>query len=209
MDGNNEWGVYEYVTVESGDTLSQIAYDIYDDASLSGQLAEINGIGNPNRIKIGQTIITPGTAPTKQRNYNDMNDQVTVTHDVEIAIITTFVPGYRVLKPIIIGATSSLVLKGSYSPKYAARLQSAYQVFRNAGVEIVEHGLNRVLGRAARGVTIENTIDAFKNGVKYYDPKYDTFIRFKDGIAVSIDKATGAIISVQEQAKATARWILQ
>jgi hypothetical protein len=57
--------------------------------------------------------------------------------------------------------------------------------------------------------TIENTIEAFKSGVKYYDPKFDTFIRFKDGIAVSIDKATGAIISVQEQAKATARWILQ
>jgi hypothetical protein len=56
---------------------------------------------------------------------------------------------------------------------------------------------------------MERVIDVFMNGVKYYDPKYDTLIRFKDGVAISLDKETLQVISVQTQKIATERWILK
>lgn len=47
-----------YVTVEKGDTLSQIAitYKSYTNGASYQKLAEINGISNPNRIYVGQKI---------------------------------------------------------------------------------------------------------------------------------------------------------
>lgn len=50
-----------YVTVEKGDTLSEIARD-YGKGLSYKQLASINGISNPNRIYIGQKIKLSGVA---------------------------------------------------------------------------------------------------------------------------------------------------
>ena len=44
------------VTVERGDTLTQIAVDYAGGYSKYKQLAAINNISNPNRIAIGQVI---------------------------------------------------------------------------------------------------------------------------------------------------------
>lgn len=55
---------HSYVTVEKGDTLSQIAltYKSYTDDASYQKLAEINGISNPNRIYVGQKIYLTKTA---------------------------------------------------------------------------------------------------------------------------------------------------
>ena len=55
---------HSYVTVEKGDTLSQIAltYKSYTDGASYQKLAEINGISNPNRIYVGQKIYLTKTA---------------------------------------------------------------------------------------------------------------------------------------------------
>ncbi len=101
---------------------------------------------------------------------------------------------------------SEIALKGSYSEPYTERLQYTYQTFQESGVNITEHGLNRVIGRANRGVTVENTIDTYKTGKLYYDPQENTYIKFKDGVAVSFDINSGKIVNVQTQSKPTGRW---
>lgn len=57
-------------TVKSGDTLSEIAkalgVDMWD-------LANANGIRNPNYIKAGQVLTIPGTTPAEQGvKYSDI-----------------------------------------------------------------------------------------------------------------------------------------
>lgn len=46
-------------TVQSGDTLSAIAKRVYGDANAYRMIANANGISNPNRISVGQTIRIP------------------------------------------------------------------------------------------------------------------------------------------------------
>lgn len=46
-------------TVQSGDTLSAIAKRVYGDSSAYRMIANANGISNPNRISVGQTIRLP------------------------------------------------------------------------------------------------------------------------------------------------------
>lgn len=50
-------------TVESGDTLSHIALHYYGDAGQSSymKIAEANGLDNPDKIQVGQTLKIPGT----------------------------------------------------------------------------------------------------------------------------------------------------
>lgn len=61
----------KYVTVESGDTLSQIALDYLGSASKYKQLAAINNISNPNLIVVGQKIYLSSTGTsTKKKNSN-------------------------------------------------------------------------------------------------------------------------------------------
>lgn len=58
----------KYVTVEKGDTLSQIAQDYAGGASNYKQLAAINNISNPNLIYIGQEIYltSSGSGPSSE-----------------------------------------------------------------------------------------------------------------------------------------------
>lgn len=63
------------VTVQKGDTLSQIALDYLGSASKYKQLAALNGISNPNKISIGQKIKLSGSTSssssgTKAKNSN-------------------------------------------------------------------------------------------------------------------------------------------
>jgi len=46
-------------TVKSGDTLSKIAQRFYGDANQYHQIAEANGIANPDRIDVGQELTLP------------------------------------------------------------------------------------------------------------------------------------------------------
>ena len=57
----------KYVTVERGDTLSEIARD-YGKGKSYKQLASINNIPNPDRIAIGQKIYLSGTATNNTTN---------------------------------------------------------------------------------------------------------------------------------------------
>ena len=69
--------------------------------------------------------------------------------------------------------------------------------FMASGAEISEHAVNRVLGRANRGVTVQNTLDAYQNGAAYFDKQENTNIHFLNGIAVSSNVKTGKIVNVQ------------
>lgn len=130
---------------------------------------------------------------------------------IDLSINTTPISKYskysNPVDDILEGASKSIELKGTYGPEYTNKLQSTYNQFANEGVDITEHGLRRVLGRSSRGVTVENRIDVYNNGKLYYDPQYNTNIKFKDGIAVSYDIKTGQIVNVQTQNNPTSRWI--
>lgn len=47
-------------TIQSGDTLGAIALKFYGKASKYTEIAEANGISNPNVIRVGQEIVLPG-----------------------------------------------------------------------------------------------------------------------------------------------------
>lgn len=47
-------------TIQSGDTLGAIAQKFYGKASKYTEIAEANGIANPNAIRVGQEIVLPG-----------------------------------------------------------------------------------------------------------------------------------------------------
>ena len=62
----------KYVTVQKGDTLSQIAQDYYGGASKYQALAILNHIENPNLIYVGQKIYLSSTsAPAKQKTVEN------------------------------------------------------------------------------------------------------------------------------------------
>jgi LysM repeat protein len=46
----------QYYTVQKGDTLWKICKDYFDDGSRYKEIAELNGISNPNKIYVGQKI---------------------------------------------------------------------------------------------------------------------------------------------------------
>lgn len=62
-----------YVTVEKGDTLSQIALTYLGSASKYKQLAAINGISNPNLISIGQKIYLSSTSSSSSSSTSTTN----------------------------------------------------------------------------------------------------------------------------------------
>lgn len=70
----------KYVTVEIGDTLSEIAQDFAGGASKYKQLAQINGIKNPDLIHVGQKIYLSNTgtssssSSTKTASSNKVTD---------------------------------------------------------------------------------------------------------------------------------------
>ncbi|MBL0331998.1 MAG: LysM peptidoglycan-binding domain-containing protein [Chlorobiota bacterium] len=56
--------VYGYVTVKSGDSLSKIAKDVYDDASQYMAIFHANSehLSDPDKIQVGQKLIIPNKA---------------------------------------------------------------------------------------------------------------------------------------------------
>ena len=60
----------KYVTVQKGDTLSQIALDYLGSAKKHTTLAKINNISNPNKIKIGQKIYLTTSATSGNKSGN-------------------------------------------------------------------------------------------------------------------------------------------
>jgi len=73
------------------------------------------------------------------------------------------------------------------------------ELFEKAGIQTTTHFLKNFVGRASRGVTAENAIDAYRNGRLYFDPKYATYIRYstRTGIAVATDApSNGKVLTV-------------
>ena len=68
------------VTVQAGDTLSQIALDYksYSGGKTYQQLATLNNISNPNRIYVGQVIKLTGTATTSSSSTSTKKNTVTI-----------------------------------------------------------------------------------------------------------------------------------
>lgn len=52
-------------TVEAGDTLSGIAVKLYGESHMYWDIAQHNGIGNPNKISVGQVLDLPKPAYDK------------------------------------------------------------------------------------------------------------------------------------------------
>lgn len=72
---------HKYVTVQNGDTLSQIALDYksYSNNATYKQLAAINGISNPNLIYTGQKIYLTGSGSSGSSASNSSNsNKVTI-----------------------------------------------------------------------------------------------------------------------------------
>lgn len=68
-----------YVVVEAGDTLSQIAFDYAGGYSNYKKLATINKIINPDKIHIGQKIYLSNT-PVATGGYSENSNMVTIDH---------------------------------------------------------------------------------------------------------------------------------
>lgn len=68
------------VTVEWGDTLSEISEKYYGGASKYRQLASINGIKNPNLIYVGQVIkLTKSSSSSSSSSKNSSSNNVSIT----------------------------------------------------------------------------------------------------------------------------------
>lgn len=67
----------KYVTVEKGDTLSEIARD-YGNGKTYKQLASLNGISNPNLIYVGQKIKLTGTATSTSSSSSSSSSTITI-----------------------------------------------------------------------------------------------------------------------------------
>ncbi|NES08230.1 MAG: alpha/beta fold hydrolase [Okeania sp. SIO2F4] len=61
IENNYEWVSY---TIQPGDSLSQIALNTTGDANRYWDIANYNGISNPNFIYVGQQILVPGNSST-------------------------------------------------------------------------------------------------------------------------------------------------
>ena len=68
----------KYVTVEKGDTLTQIAVDYAGGYSKYKQLASINNISNPNLIHIGQKIYLSNTGSSSSSNKTANSNKATI-----------------------------------------------------------------------------------------------------------------------------------
>ncbi len=128
--------------------------------------------------------------------------QAAITDAVVGGLMSGFFYGTR-----RISESGELRLRWKYSESYIKRIQDTYQSLKNAGIEATEHSINRLLGRSARGITVENVIDTYQSGEVFFDPKYGIITKFKNGIATSQDILTGILTNVQSQIKPTARWI--
>lgn len=53
-------------TIQSGDTLGAIAQKFYGKASKYTEIAEANGMANPNAIRVGQEIVLPGLSDEEE-----------------------------------------------------------------------------------------------------------------------------------------------
>src|SRR3989338_9323434 len=84
-----------------------------------------------------------------------------------------------------------------YGSKIADKMSQALEVFNKNGIDISDHALYRTVKRVDRGVTIDKVINAFKEGVKYYDTDYNNSTFFKDGIRIAVE--AGKIITVVTQ----------
>ena len=83
-----------YVTVQSGDTLSQIAADYAGGYNNYKKLAAINGISNPNLIYVGQKIYLQksGGSSSKSTSSNmALIKQFGLQADVEKTLFATWV----------------------------------------------------------------------------------------------------------------------
>lgn len=83
-----------YVTVERGDTLSEIARD-YGNGKTYQQLAAINGIENPDLIYVDQKILLNKPSSPSSSTSKEEATQVTITHfglqaDVESTLFVTW-----------------------------------------------------------------------------------------------------------------------
>jgi len=84
-----------------------------------------------------------------------------------------------------------------YGSKIADKMNQALEVFNKNGIDISDHALYRTVTRVDRGVTIDKVINAFKEGVKYYDTDYNNSTFFKDGVRIAVE--AGKIITVVTQ----------
>ena len=75
------------------------------------------------------------------------------------------------------------------------------KAFDNAGIKYTEHFATRVSGRGSRGITGQNSLEAYNNGRLYYNPATKNFLRHdpKTKVTVAVDKPTnGTAITVFE-----------
>jgi len=79
---------------------------------------------------------------------------------------------------------------GKYAgTQHGINLTKAADQFSENNVSITEHALERVIvHRSAEGINAPNVIDTFKSGELFFDTRHKNYVRFKDGIRVSIDK---------------------
>ncbi len=61
-------------TIQSGDTLGGIAQKFYGKASKYTEIAEANGISNPNAIRVGQEIVLPGLEDARDDKSSEAAD---------------------------------------------------------------------------------------------------------------------------------------
>lgn len=68
------------VLVEAGDTLSEIAQDLFGGASKTNQLAAMNGISNPELIYVGQTISLDNSGGSSSSSSGGNGSTATIEH---------------------------------------------------------------------------------------------------------------------------------
>jgi RHS repeat-associated protein len=90
----------------------------------------------------------------------------------------------------VIQKTDDFSKLGKYAgTNYGSKLNEAVKQFSDNNISLTEHALERiVVDRASLGINPSNVIDTYKKGDLYFDNMHQNFVRFKDGVRVSIDE---------------------
>jgi hypothetical protein len=85
---------------------------------------------------------------------------------------------------------------------------SCARLFDKAGIQTTVHFRNRLAGRANRGITAENALDAYQNGRLYYNQATGNYIRHssRTNVSVATDKPTGGTAITVFEGKASSTW---
>ena len=88
-------------------------------------------------------------------------------------------------------------------------VHNACDLFSKLGIKTTKHFRNRLAGRASRGITAKNALDAYRNGRLFHNPATGNYVRHssRTGVSVITDRTTGGTAVTVFNGKPSSTWV--